>query len=323
MCVTFPNTLATLAGPYLFPFIIEYSLLAAAILYNSHSRIGHEEYLELKETLEDKKEEKKKAIEEGRHKESAEVIFTEATCSKAHSGLFLGLTLFIVVGVACCFFLYIKTSKGTNSITSLIHIMSDISITCIAGITTLFAFWKTSKLHFVGHLDNMLDQNLLVMALFGYYILLVFMAVAALPQAGKPGPYGAAGQILGAMALIDLIQITLQVLFIVDGLRRKAINDCQADEKPGRSIITFLLILNLALWLVNTFMLKESYGFTIYEDFYGALPWVIMLNLALPLAIYYRFHAAVCLSEIWLHAYKKVPLDRMLNKDLAHCGKIL
>lgn len=256
-------------------------------------------------------------------RQSMENDFKGSQCDKAHSGLFLGIIIFTVLGVASCFFLYFKSKNGSAITTGSIHVSVDIVVNVIAGLITIPAFYQMKRLHFTGTLEHVLDQNLLVFALFGYYTLLSAMVIASLFQTNAPAEFGFWARVVGAMCIIDFIEISVQVSFIGDGLRRKAVTQENVTEKPGRSFVTFLLICNLGLWVVNTFMLKESYGFQLFSSYYGNLAWVIILNTTLPLAIYYRFHASVCLSEIWQHAYKKTSLEKIVHKDIASCGKIL
>ena len=104
---------------------------------------------------------------------------------------------------------------------------------------------------------------------------------------------------------VNFIQATCQVLFIIDGLRRRSVTSEQLNNKPGRSLVTFLLICNLAMWLINTFLMKELTQSKMLRSFYGDLPWVIMVHTTLPLAIFFRFHSSICLSDIWLIAYRR------------------
>ncbi len=40
------------------------------------------------------------------------------------------------------------------------------------------------------------------------------------------------------------------------------------------------------------------------KDFYGINLWVLLSHISLPLCIFYRFHSAVALADIWGSAYK-------------------
>ena len=86
----------------------------------------------------------------------------------------------------------------------------------------------------------------------------------------------------------------------------------QRKEKPGREVVTFLLICNLAMWAINTKNNHISYmkpcliiKVTFQVDFYGGeWIWPIITHMSMPLAIFYRFHSTVCLCEIWSNAYQ-------------------
>ena len=300
------RTLADEAAPYLFPFVIEFSLLAAAILYRLYTNIG-------------------KCVIHWRHGEDGGGPSNEAggrgaaqekpkgtQCQKANSGLFPGLVVFTMVFVGMCFTLYYNTSQSDHSTQQwvgmippkgLIHLVSDLAVNALSLLALLPAFYYLRRMHFRSYLDSRLDQNLLVIALAGYYLLLGFMAVAAFSQMNEPFARQF-GSMLGISCVLTFVQCTLQVCFIFDGLRRHVKNSAQAEQKPARSFVTFLLICNLAMWIINSFELKEAHGARIFTEFYGGLGWTIIMHICLPLAVYFRFHASVCLSDIWLHAYK-------------------
>ena len=103
------------------------------------------------------------------------------------------------------------------------------------------------------------------------------------------------------MALCE--QAALQTLFIMDAYHRYVYTETQANLKPGRALITILLLLNLSLWIVCIFEEKKVEHLPMHETFYGHLPWSIISHLCIPLVIFYRFHSTVCLSEIWTSAY--------------------
>ena len=49
-----------------------------------------------------------------------------------------------------------------------------------------------------------------------------------------------------------LVQTTLQTAFILDASSRFACTNDQVKRKPGREVVTFLLVCNLAMWAINT-----------------------------------------------------------------------
>lgn len=82
----------------------------------------------------------------------------------------------------------------------------------------------------------------------------------------------------------------------------------QIRRKPGREIVTFLLVTNLAMWAINTLEKSRAESHPIQLHFYGLWAWTIITHVSMPLAIFYRFHSTVCLCEIWKKAYKTKPV---------------
>jgi len=103
--------------------------------------------------------------------------------------------------------------------------------------------------------------------------------------------------------ILGLIQISAQVVFI-NLLLKQAISSMN-DEHPGRQITTFLIMYNFTLWLVDTFELQKSKASEVESVFYGAMTWVWLQRLTLPLVIFFRFHSTVVLIDCWKNSYKQ------------------
>ncbi|KAK4468600.1 hypothetical protein MN116_007791 [Schistosoma mekongi] len=116
---------------------------------------------------------------------------------------------------------------------------------------------------------------------------------------------------IGLIALLYLIKCTLEIcqallqfFFIVETSRRKVCCINQARIKPGRSIIVFLLICNLALWLINTFEVRSAETqLPLYRQYFGVRTWSVITYCFIPLIIFFRFHSTVCLAELWTKLY--------------------
>ena len=52
---------------------------------------------------------------------------------------------------------------------------------------------------------------------------------------------------------IFLIQVVLQMMFIADVSRRRVHLPEHDRTKPGKQIVTFLLICNVTMWIIYTF----------------------------------------------------------------------
>lgn len=101
-----------------------------------------------------------------------------------------------------------------------------------------------------------------------------------------------------------LIQTTMQGMFIAEAGRRVCTSRYQMLFKPGRQIVTFLLFANITMWLLDTFMSHNWMTQELQFQFFGFLAWSIISRFALPLLVFYRFHSAVVLIEIWKNTYR-------------------
>ncbi|TPP55716.1 putative Otopetrin [Fasciola gigantica] len=104
---------------------------------------------------------------------------------------------------------------------------------------------------------------------------------------------------------LEVCQALLQFFFIVEASRRGPCCRNQARIKPGRSAIVFLLINNLALWLMNTFEFRESENqLLLHRQYYGIRTWPVITCCFIPLIIFFRFHSTVCFAQIWSKLYE-------------------
>ena len=118
--------------------------------------------------------------------------------------------------------------------------------------------------------------------------------------------YGSINSIIMAIIyVIHLIQVTLQTPFLMDGIRRCSNDKKLRFKKPGKGLITFLIIVNVAMWILVTFEIKSVDKYHSMPKSFGKFTWMIILDTCLPLMLFYRFHSSVCLSDMWKHAYEK------------------
>src|SRR5271165_6217412 len=101
-----------------------------------------------------------------------------------------------------------------------------------------------------------------------------------------------------------MTQCIVQTMLILYGQRVVLHNPAVENEKPGRQAITFLLVVNITLWLLNTFEMQGTTSNALLLDYYGDDTWAMIVHSTVPLTILYRFHSSVCLAEIWKQAYK-------------------
>ncbi|VDP68291.1 unnamed protein product [Echinostoma caproni] len=274
-------------APFLFPCAIEYSLIAGAIFYKMFQKIGHMQ--EESERL-------------ARMRKANNLTRRFAECHRSHKGLFIGLLLFMATLVTMCLFFifFTKENKKHTAITlyqcTELVLLALSLLTCIATMLR-FRVLKFSELSEEGAFDD----NLLLVGLIGMIFYDLFLLVPAL----EAFPSGiTVARLFAAKALLEIVQSMLQVFFILEASRRCAGSLAHVRNKPGRTLITFLLILNLAMWFVNTFEVKRADNQSIHIDYYTGMAWKIITHIALPMIVFFRFHSTVCLSDIWANAYR-------------------
>ena len=75
----------------------------------------------------------------------------------------------------------------------------------------------------------------------------------------------------------------------------------------GRNMLHFISLFNFSVWSVLTFQSQNYYSTAIGAKAYGSVTFVAIQRFLLPLAIYFRFHAAV--------------FSMILAKDYSHKDK--
>ena len=232
-------------------------------------------------------------------------IFTGATgidCDKANKGLFSGLLVAVLTLIAIATFFVFESRISDSQSAIKVFYITEISLMVVTAIGIVWGFKRLSSLKFLQAYFLSVDSVLLIVALSGSYIYLFFIFISVLSSNQLLEAIG----IMSVIAIVfALVQITMQIVFILDGLCRCAHNDTQMYEKPGRSVVTFLLVCNLAMWVVSMFEIKKTQVVSMHEFFYGNLAWNIITHVCVPLLIFFRFHSAICLSKIWYNAYQK------------------
>jgi hypothetical protein len=69
----------------------------------------------------------------------------------------------------------------------------------------------------------------------------------------------------------------------------------------------FMQMCNFAMWSVNTLEKSRADANPLQLEFFGMWPWIIIMNVSMPLTIFFRFHSTVVLCEIWKRCYKVKP----------------
>ncbi|XP_072159404.1 proton channel OtopLc isoform X2 [Bemisia tabaci] len=281
------------ASPFLFPCTIEYSLICAAILYVMWKNISRVR------TNPQGTTEQVDKIAPLHYKRSPHHYSVD--CAQAHKGLFVGI-LFLVFTIISLilFFVLVSRPELVNFAVMEVNIC-EVSLYGTTTLATLIGMIQVRQLKFDGSRNLELDNILLVGAQIGIFLYSTFTIIGGHFTLEKNTV------LVLITASASLLQTVCQTMFILDASRRSCITPEQIRKKPGREIVTFLLVTNLAMWAINTLEKSRADSHPIQLHFYGLWAWTIITHVSMPLAIFYRFHSTVCLCEIWKRAYKMKP----------------
>ncbi|XP_076437542.1 proton channel OtopLc-like isoform X3 [Babylonia areolata] len=274
------------AGPYLYPCTIEYSLMCAGILYVMWSNVGMRPRFRTNSEIEDAEQDLKQQR-------------MSVDCTSSSRGLFLGIFLTVCAIISIIAF-YVMV--GQPHLRSEALLLTHLSETLIYCVTTLALVMATIKMrHLLFHSDHKsdLEETLIIIAYTGLLAFNIFSLIAAILMAPAEG---AALTIMSNFTM--MLQSAFQTIFMLAGDRMSARSSVQERKKPGREYVTFLLLCNFAMWIINTFETQKPEHNPLQVAFYGPEAWSIFSHISVPLGIYYRFHSTVCISNIWKNAWK-------------------
>ncbi|KAK4311568.1 hypothetical protein Pmani_016930 [Petrolisthes manimaculis] len=271
------------ASPFLFPCTIEYSLLCAGVLYIMWNNMNKPSV-----TSDHSSDISTIAAFKVRHHYSVD-------CAHANRGLFMGILILVLTILSLILFFVLINNVDYQAAAIIEANIIKLSIHGIALATVVIAMKQMRELEFLPEGDIELDNILLLIAETGVYIFTSFTIVGGLFAKSEHDFL-----VLPLVtAIITLAQTMLQTNFILDASRRCCYNEDQLERKPGREMVTFMLVCNLAMWALNTFETSRAAAHPAQMNFYGIEAWTIISHISMPLAIFYRFHVTVCLCEIW------------------------
>jgi hypothetical protein len=115
-------------------------------------------------------------------------------------------------------------------------------------------------------------------------------------------------------SFLEFVEGTIHALFILVALR-KYLRPMSEHKYPAREMITLMIILDLSLWFEKTTTTTKHEANPFQLAFYRIIPWSIIASIATPLQIFFRFHASVCLSNIWGHMYHLSVYEPVSSSD--------
>jgi len=180
--------------------------------------------------------------------------------------------------------------------------ITELTLITLSGMVSITCFIKLKAKKFSYNDDSTLDYNgVLLIAGLGAIHLFGFYTIIAVANNGQESVIE---YILLAIQIVTLVESTIQSTFIIDCLKMYSNDEELKRTKPGRSLITLLILIDVSLWVFQTFSAKKYDMNIIQIGYYDIIFWSIISSINTPFIIFFRFHASCCLSEIWANLYE-------------------
>ncbi|KAL4703407.1 hypothetical protein ACJJTC_011196 [Scirpophaga incertulas] len=289
------------ANPYLRPCGVEYSLLCSVIIvviWNDICTVPGSKHAKTLPVL--------NANTSGNDRQCCERKSNNhfsVDCASAHKGLFMGIGVLAGTIVSLMLFnglfhkkIHVELALLQVNIweTILFILMAAGSAACLQRMRTMPLRRAATTLP--------LEHALLLVTQCGVYLYYLFQIIGAgfylqrFPEARR------ATRIISPLCAV--IQSSCQTLLILDSWSRRC-TELSGGKRPGRELVTFLLVGNFALWLLNRVKNARAEFHPLQMEFYGVWAWTLITHVSVPLLVCYRFQATVCFYEIWKNSYKK------------------
>ena len=287
-CPSSVHTSSHVARDYLFPCLIEYSLLASGSLLN--------------------------LLQQRRHPHDPASPAPAPSCSPpapdrlpaANVGLLLSLLLTVTYAVVFIGeFVFQRLTLTSDD-----FLVAFVVATCALYILNIILVVAAAVRMLPGFAvvkggDSVVERLLLYISFAGNLLFGLFSVMAEVGNLRVGNVYPpAVSAVMMLSTATQFVAVLLQTPFLLLGLTLRSASDLQRRVKPGRSLLTLLLVVNLLVWVHDSLHLKAYIVAPHYVAHYGALPWCLIASVCLPLLIFFRFHCASITAEILTHVYK-------------------
>ncbi|XP_026274408.1 proton channel OtopLc-like isoform X3 [Frankliniella occidentalis] len=326
----------TSSMPFLYPFIIQFSLIAAAVTFVMGQQVGRDRLPAVKH-----RKGSSGGVLGGKACGVRGAMHAAALdCAGASKGLFLGLLCLVAGIVVIIIFLVVKEDTDFPAETVFWLTTGALAtVLTLSILMTAIGLVQVRKLSHSGREPSALDRLLSSATVAGVQLYTVFgivvgaAGVGLVPDILKPAtafPDGASvaappdddgvltlwppmtpdqrrHAMLLAVSALQMVQASMQSTMLAEALRRTSITRHQAESRPARQVVTFLLCTNAVLWAYDTFVTQSWLSQELQLRFYGVLAWGVVSRVGLPLLVFYRFHSCVLLLDVWRRCYQAPP----------------
>ncbi|KAK2717898.1 proton channel OtopLc-like isoform X1 [Artemia franciscana] len=296
------NTLGrswTASMPYLFPFLVEYKLkievhfglIAAVAMYVIWRSVGSRS-----------KSEKRPSDTDSVSGESIPRSVKQkwrVDCQSSSIGLFIGLLCFVAAIIVSIIFFVMKDNLEFRNDMFWICTGTQVSILSVCIVMSIIGILQLPKLSPSGDELTLVDRLLQNVTVSGAIIFTIFGTIVGAENITNPQH-----SMTLVMNVMIIVQVILQHAFMSELSVRACLSRYQMAVKPGRQVVMFLLVVNAALWLLDSFITHSWATQEFHFTFYGILTWGVISRITLPFLVFYRFHSAVVLTELWKNCFR-------------------
>lgn len=295
-------------APYLYPCMIEYSLMSMTVFFILWESIETKFQSSTKITS---RRTSKIQLASPRGSQSNVVVIPSENehryanqftvdCGKSTTGLFVGMVVLLLTLMSLIsYFIYKSINEDVAIIISRVTEIVLISLSMVIVAVTYIKL-KISKFQ-QRYVDDMnYNEILIIVGLAGIYLFSGYSIIAIL----NSGLNNLVESLSLAIQIMSVFESTIQSILIINCLKMFTKDIQNKKNKPARSSIILLILVDVSLWLLETFSIKKYDMNTIQLDYYDIVFWSIASSISSPFAIFFRFHASVCLSDIWKTLYE-------------------
>lgn len=239
--------------PYLYPFSIEFNILMVGLwilLWENIGRFERHTHIPSVEVT----------YEEDNSKSLSSNLIIYVDCHASNRGLFAGLLMTVATVISIILFFIFSASEDTRDLGGYVNGASEVILLTCMLVAGFFAYNSIRLLDMIKHGISAVDDILLYVCLPCIFFYAFFIMVPSITD----GNY-----LSVCVSILQVSQVILQTALMSDGLRRCSNSQTLQHKKPGREVITYLVVANVAMWLLQTFEIKSSEGNELLYNFYG------------------------------------------------------
>ncbi|XP_063375000.1 proton channel OtopLc-like [Cydia amplana] len=280
---------------YLYPFTVEFNILVVGIFFMVWRSIG-----KCRHSAEE--------VQNFHHSlyaqsnvsgdvNSPHALEIHISCRSAFCGLFSSLftVVILIVAIILSFVLGNIRNEEFQHISQYFVDTVKLTLHIVMLVTSGIVFYKTQSLDINKRPVPWLDDVLLYICVPAFFLESMLTVIPAITT-------------LNIVKFLDTImmslQMVIQIVFIIDGLRRCSNSRKIRRIKPGREFVLYLLVANVSMWVMYTFSYQSPESKDVRYEYYGKEMWLAIGHLCQPIIMFFRFHSSVCIADIWTYAYK-------------------